>query len=62
MMNKYGEAPKMVFEIRSTGIGKRMGVTNEPITDITTWNERLFVRTESGRVWVSQRIIEIMEK
>jgi hypothetical protein len=42
-----------VFEIRSTGIGKRVGVTNEPISNILTWNERIFVRTASGKIWAT---------
>jgi hypothetical protein len=42
-----------VYEIRSTGVGKRIGVTNEPIAQVLSWNGRLFIRTASGRVWVS---------
>ena len=40
-----------VFEIRSTGIGKRIGMTNEPVEYISRWNNRIFVRTTTGRVW-----------
>ncbi|MGN8226375.1 Ig domain-containing protein [Gracilimonas sp. BCB1] len=42
-----------IFEIRSTGIGKKIGVTNESVDHISRWNERLFVRTVSGRVWTT---------
>lgn len=42
-----------IYEIRSTGLGKRMGVTNEPIQRIFTWNDRLIVRNTSGRVWAT---------
>ena len=42
-----------IFEVRSTGIGKRIGVTNESINHISSWNGRLFVRTASGRVWTT---------
>jgi len=42
-----------VFEIRSAGIGKRVGVTNEPIAHVSSWNNRIFVRTESGKVWAT---------
>lgn len=42
-----------IFEIRSSGLGKRIGITNEPIAKILSWNNRLFVRTQSGRVWIT---------
>jgi hypothetical protein len=42
-----------IYEIRSTGIGKRIGVTNEEIQNIVRWNDRIFARTISGRVWVT---------
>lgn len=42
-----------IFEIRSSGIGKRIGVTNEEVQKIVRWNDRIFVRTTSGRVWVT---------
>ncbi|WP_428234975.1 Ig domain-containing protein [Gracilimonas sp.] len=42
-----------IFEIRSTGIGKKIGVTNESVNHISSWNGRLFVRTISGRVWTT---------
>lgn len=42
-----------IFEIRSSGIGKRIGVTNEEIQKIVRWNDRIVVRTLSGRVWVT---------
>jgi hypothetical protein len=41
------------FVIRSTGIGQRLGTVNEPIESIYKWEERVFVRTQSGKVWVS---------
>lgn len=50
-----------IFEIRSSGIGKRMGITNEPLQKVLTWNDRLFARTRSGRVWTSTKgdVLEI---
>lgn len=42
-----------IYEIRSSGLGKRIGVTNEPIQRVLNWNERLVVRNESGRVWTT---------
>ena len=42
-----------VFEIRSTGIGRKVGVTNEPVSHVSSWNNRVFVRTESGKVWAT---------
>lgn len=42
-----------IFEIRSTGIGKRIGITNEPVQKIVRWNNRILVRTTSGRVWTT---------
>lgn len=42
-----------IFEIRSSGVGKRIGVTNEPIQKITQWNERIIARTVSGRIWIT---------
>lgn len=42
-----------LYEIRSTGIGKRIGVVNENIQKVIRWKERIFVRTTSGRVWVT---------
>lgn len=40
-----------IYEIRSSGLGKRVGITNEPIQKIRSWNNRLFIRTTTGRVW-----------
>ncbi len=42
-----------IYEIRSAGLGKRMGVTNEPIQRIFKWKDRLVVRNTSGRVWAT---------
>jgi hypothetical protein len=42
-----------IFEIRSSGLGNKIGTTNEPIDQIYSWREQLFVRTESGRLWVT---------
>lgn len=44
-----------IFEIRSSGIGKRIGITNESVHHISSWNGRLFIRTASGRVWVTDK-------
>ncbi|MFP8487784.1 Ig domain-containing protein [Gracilimonas sp. Q87] len=48
--NSKGE----VFGIRSAGIGQKLGMVNEPVDDIYKWENRLFVRTESGEIWVSE--------
>lgn len=42
-----------IYEIRSTGLGKRMGVTNEPVQRVFNWNDRLIIRNKSGRVWTT---------
>jgi hypothetical protein len=42
-----------IFEIRSAGIGKRVGVTNEPVAHVSSWNNRIFARTTSGKVWAT---------
>ena len=42
-----------IFEIRSSGLGKKIGTTNEPIDQIYNWQDRLFIRTKAGRVWVT---------
>ncbi|HBX66890.1 MAG TPA: hypothetical protein DEG32_12335, partial [Balneolaceae bacterium] len=44
-----------IFEIRSAGIGNRIGVTNEPVAHVSSWNNRIFVRTESGKVWATDQ-------
>jgi hypothetical protein len=48
----WGSTPDgEIYEIRSAGLGKRVGITNEPIQKIRSWNDRLFIRTSSGRIW-----------
>lgn len=47
--NRSGE----VFEIRSTGVGQRIGSVNEKIENIYKWNDKTFVRTAGGKVWVT---------
>lgn len=42
-----------IYEVRSSGLGKRIGTTNEPVDQIYNWNDRFFVRTESGRIWIT---------
>lgn len=42
-----------VFVIRSNGIGQRLGTVNESVYSIYKWSDRTFVRTSSGKVWVS---------
>lgn len=42
-----------VYAIRSTGIGKKIGTTNESIESVNSWNERNVIRTVSGRVWIT---------
>jgi hypothetical protein len=42
-----------IFEIRSSGIGQRVGATSERIQKIFKWNNRVVVRTETGRVWIT---------
>lgn len=41
-----------IFEIRSNGIGKRIGITNEPIQQVLNWKNLLLARTKTGRIWV----------
>ena len=47
--NRTGE----VFEIRSAGIGRRIGSVNDVVESIYKWKDRTFVRTEGGKIWVS---------
>ncbi|MEX2479129.1 MAG: Ig domain-containing protein [Gracilimonas sp.] len=42
-----------IYEIRSNGIGKRIGTTNEPVQKIVRWQDRIIVRTTQGRVWIT---------
>lgn len=42
-----------IYAIRSTGIGRKIGITNESIERIYIWNDRITVRTKSGRIWVT---------
>jgi hypothetical protein len=42
-----------IFEIRSNGLGKRIGTTNEPVQKIVRWGDRIIVRTATGRVWTT---------
>lgn len=42
-----------IFEIRSSGIGRRIGAAGEPIQKIFKWNDRLVVRTKNSRVWIT---------
>lgn len=42
-----------LFEIRSSGIGNRVGAAGESIQKVFKWNERVVVRTENGRVWIT---------
>lgn len=42
-----------IFQIRSSGIGQRVGATGEPIQKIFKWNGRIVVRTENNRVWIT---------
>lgn len=48
-VNDRGE----IFEIRSTGTGQRIGTVNETVQNIHKWNDRIFARTASGKIWVS---------
>lgn len=41
-----------IFEIRSNGLGKRIGNVESAVTDIINWNNYIFVRNELGEVWV----------
>ncbi|MDR9418898.1 Ig domain-containing protein [Gracilimonas sp.] len=42
-----------IFEISGLGIGKRIGATNEKVQKIFSWQNIVFARTESGRVWAT---------
>lgn len=48
----WGSTPTgEIYEIRSSGLGKRVGITHEPIQKIRSWSGRLFIRTKTGSIW-----------
>ena len=47
--NNNGE----IFMIRAAGVGQRIGSINERTESIYRWNDRTFVRSVSGKVWVT---------
>ncbi|HCD53551.1 MAG TPA: hypothetical protein DEQ34_13970 [Balneolaceae bacterium] len=42
-----------IFEVTADGIGRSLGRVDEKIENLIQWNERVIVRTESGKIWVS---------
>jgi hypothetical protein len=40
-----------VFEIRTRGLGLKLGTINEEVSDLLSWKDYLFIRGESGRTW-----------
>ncbi len=43
-----------VYEITSNGLGRKVGAVNEEISTILYWLDYTFVRTISGKIWVSK--------
>lgn len=43
-----------IYEIRSAGLGKRIGIVNGPVQKVRSWNSRFFARTTSGIVWAAE--------
>ncbi|SMO91318.1 Ig domain-containing protein [Gracilimonas mengyeensis] len=41
-----------IFEVVSSGIGKRLGSLSSPVENIVLWNDHLFARSRSGKVEV----------
>ncbi|MEX0719030.1 MAG: Ig domain-containing protein [Balneolaceae bacterium] len=42
-----------IFEINTSGIGKKIGSIEEPVSEVIFWKNQLLARSESGEVWVS---------
>ncbi len=42
-----------IYEIRSNGLGRNIGNISQSATDILQWNNYIFVRSEEGKVWVT---------
>lgn len=42
-----------LYEINSSGLGNGVGNVPDGIADVLSWNDRLFVRGKSGKVWVT---------
>ncbi len=43
-----------VYEITSNGLGRKVGAVEEEVTTVLYWLDYTFVRTVSGKVWVSK--------
>ncbi len=40
-----------IFEIRTRGLGLKLGSINEVVSDLVSWNDFIFIRGVSGRTW-----------
>lgn len=42
-----------IFEVNNSGAGNNIGRVEGPVSEIIFWKDKLFVRSEAGKVWVS---------
>lgn len=42
-----------VFEMNTNGVGRKVGNIDEPIKDIVSWRNHLFIKGSSNRIWLS---------
>lgn len=43
-----------IYEINANGLGRLLGSVDETPSDIISWNDHIFVKTNSGQIWLSK--------
>lgn len=43
-----------VYTVNSSGLGRKTGSVNEPVSSVLSWQDYTFIRGSSGRVWIGK--------